>query len=149
MDDDLQIIYNYLRLAGDLATAGQPLEEEIPLIANEGFEVVINLAMEDLDYSLEDERGLVTGLGMVYEHLPVIWLDPKQQDLQNFFLLMEKYQGKKKFIHCAANMRASTFMALYRILKEDWEFDEAMQWLREIWEPDEIWNAFINKALGN
>ncbi|MBT9613304.1 MAG: hypothetical protein IV108_08585 [Burkholderiales bacterium] len=46
----LERINNFRWCAPDLATAGQPLEEELHAVANAGFEVVINLALLDAEY---------------------------------------------------------------------------------------------------
>lgn len=149
MDDKLISIFNYLKLSEDLATAGQPLEEELALISTAGYEIVINLALHDADYSLADERGSVIELGMQYEHIPVIWEKPAEENLERFFVLMEKYKHHKRFVHCAANMRVSVFMALYRILKQGWSYDEAMQDVHNIWNPNDIWSEFIKKMTSN
>lgn len=37
-------IYNYLSLTESIATAGQPTERQIAAIAENGYEVVINIA---------------------------------------------------------------------------------------------------------
>jgi hypothetical protein len=46
-------------------------------------------------------------------------------------------------------MRASVFLALYRILQLGWPQDAAMAQVRDIWEPDVVWAAFIKQALAN
>ena len=149
MDDKLKNIFNYLKLSENLATAGQPLEEELTLISKAGFEVVINLALHDADYSLADESMSIKRLGMQYEHLPVIWEKPTNDNLERFFELMGRYENRKLFVHCAANMRVSAFMALYRILRQGWSYNEAMQDVHKIWHPNEIWSGFINRILSN
>lgn len=100
--DPLERIYNFRWRAADLATAGQPLEEELRTVAAAGFEVVINLALLDAEYSLPDEPGLVHSLGMAFFHIPVIWENPTLENLQQFFELMRQVQGRKVFVHCAA-----------------------------------------------
>jgi protein tyrosine phosphatase (PTP) superfamily phosphohydrolase (DUF442 family) len=149
VEDTLRGIYNFRQLAPDLATAGQPLEDELSAVAAAGFEVVINLALLDADYSLPDEPGLVRSLGMEFEHVPVIWEHPTLADLQAFFAAMGRHAGRRIFLHCAANMRASVFLALYRILQLGWPQDAAMAQVRDIWEPDVVWAAFIKQALAN
>lgn len=146
-EETLQAIYNYRRMAPDLATAGQPLEPELAAVARAGFEIVIDLALLDADYSLADEPGLVRSLGMVFEHVPVVWERPTLDDLQQFFGLMRRHRGRRIFLHCAANMRASVFLALYRILELGWEPDAAMAAVHDIWQPDAIWREFIRQAL--
>ena len=145
--DKLSYIYNFLRLSDKLATAGQPLEEELEYVSKAGYEVVINLALSDADYSLPDEQRTVTRLGMEYIHLPVIWQNPTADDLAKFFDVMDKYKNKKIFVHCAANMRVSSFITLYRVIKEGWEYSDAVNDMHKIWRPDNIWSDFIRREL--
>lgn len=145
--DKLNTIYNFLNLSAKLATSGQPLEEELEYISKAGFEVVINLALSDADYSLADEEGSVTKLGMEYVHIPVIWQSPTSDDLDKFFDVMEKYKNKKLFVHCAANMRVSSFVALYRVIKEGWDYSDAINDVYKIWNPNDIWSDFIRSEL--
>ena len=143
----LEEIYNFRWRAPNLATGGQPLESELRAVAAAGFGVVINLALLDAEYSLADEPGLVRELGMTFFHIPVIWECPTQENLQQFFTLMRQVEGRKVFLHCAANMRVSVFLALYRMLQLGWSYPDAMAQVTDIWEPDEVWEAFIKRAL--
>lgn len=145
--DKLSNIYNFLSLSAKLATSGQPLEEELEYISKAGYQVVINLALSDADYSLADEEGSVTKLGMEYIHIPVIWQSPTSDDLDKFFDVMEKYKNKKLFVHCAANMRVSSFVALYRVIKEGWDYSDVVNDVYKIWNPNDIWSDFIRSEL--
>lgn len=143
----LEEIYNFRWRDPSLATAGQPLEDELHAVAAEGFEVVINLALLDAEYALPDEAGLVRSLHMAFFHIPVIWENPTLADLQQFFAIMHQVQGRKIFLHCAANMRVSVFLALYRMIKLGWSYSDAMTQVTDVWDPDVVWQAFIQKAL--
>lgn len=144
----LNQIYNLLILSENLTTAGQPSDEELRLVARCGFNVVINLALADAEYALEDERGLVHSLGLAYEHIPVQWENPTDEDLSAFFQTMERYKHKKVFLHCAANKRVSVFVALYRISCLGWPEPLALKDVHRIWEPDPIWRDFLEKHKG-
>src|ERR671918_1898800 len=93
-------IYNYLPIDGKLATAGQPSEEELAAVAQDGVEVVINLALhDDPRYSLADETGCVQSLGMKYVHIPVKFDGPTEEDLGRFFDAMEENRGRRMLVH--------------------------------------------------
>lgn len=143
----LEEIYNFRWCAPDLAGAGQPLAEEFSLVAQAGFEVVINLALLDADYSVPNEAELVHALGMAFIHIPVIWENPTPQDFQSFRTAMRQCQGRKIFLHCAANMRVSVFLALYRILELGWPRAAALAEIEAIWHPDAQWQAYIESLL--
>jgi protein tyrosine phosphatase (PTP) superfamily phosphohydrolase (DUF442 family) len=140
-------IYNFLQLSENSATSGQPTEDQFRDIGQAGYEVVINLGLTGTDYALEDEEDLVRSLGMEYVHIPVIWENPTPENLDDFFSTMDSLHGKRVFIHCAANMRVSVFLALYRILHLGWGQERAMEDVRRIWEPNAIWDAFIQQVL--
>src|SRR5258708_3612830 len=137
-------IYNYRQAAPDLAASGQPKENQLSAIADAGYEVVINLALHnDSRYSLLDETASVTALGMKYFHIPVQFDNPTEQDLLAFFNAMEQSQGHRVGAHCAANMRVTAFVALYRVLRQGWLEDEAFALVHEIWQPNKTWSEFI------
>lgn len=149
MNDRLQAIYQYRELSDTIATAGQPSAAQLKDVAQAGFEVVINLGLANADYSLEDEGTLAESLGVSYEHIPVAWERPTQADLDRFFHIMAKHEGKMVFIHCAANKRVSVFMALLRILQESWSRDDAIASLCRAWVPNVIWEGFIDSVLSS
>jgi protein tyrosine phosphatase (PTP) superfamily phosphohydrolase (DUF442 family) len=147
MDAELRAIYNYLPLSSRIATSGQPTAQQIRAIAEAGFEVVINLALPTSDNALINEKELVETTGMRYVQIPVVWEQPTEANLASFLHAMTMYESQRVFIHCAANMRVSVFMALYRIRSLGWSRDDAMQMVYEIWKPNEIWSRFIEQNL--
>jgi len=146
-EDLLQQIYNYRRLSENIGTAGQPTETLMKVIADSGFQVVINLALTSSDNALPDEAGLVQSLGMKYIHIPVVWEQPKLEDLTTFFQKMRENKGQKIFVHCAANMRVSTFMGLYQVIELGWPLEVGLSTIKSMWEPNGTWGAFIDDAL--
>ena len=140
-------IKNYLHLHDELSSAGQPTEAQLARIAEQGFDVVINLGLTDAEYALPDEERTVQRHGMLYIHIPVEWDAPKSEDLLIFMNAMDEHRNKKVFVHCAANMRASVFIALYRILRLSWEPTHAFQWVHPIWQPNPTWEKFIQDQL--
>lgn len=148
-EERLRRIYAYRRLSDQLATAGQPTEEQLHLVANAGFDVVMNLSTPLGAYAIPHEAELIEQLGMVYHGIPVIWEQPTQAKLLEFFEAMERFKDRKVFLHCAANKRVSAFVALHRILKLGWEKDRAISEMEEIWEPNETWSRFIETMLAS
>jgi uncharacterized protein (TIGR01244 family) len=143
----IEEIYNYRRLNATLATSGQPSEAQLFEVAEAGFQVVINLAMTTSDNALDDEASLVKALGLTYIHIPVLWEEPSLADLESFYAVMQAHQEKNVYVHCVANMRVSTFMALYRIQRLGWPVEKAFAEVYAIWQPNPIWQAFIDQVL--
>ena len=140
-------ILNYLRISDAIGTAGQPAAAQFADIRAAGYEVVVNLAMSDSTNALTNERELIEEQGMVYVHIPVEWESPTLHDLVEFFEVMERYSGRKIFVHCVLNMRVSCFILLHRVLRQDIPLATARATLLEIWQPNPVWEAFMKQAL--
>lgn len=141
-------IYNFHPIDEMLSTSGQPTDAQLRIVAAEGYKVIINLALHDEPrYSLPDEKRLVEGLGMEYIHIPVQFDNPQEEELLIFFRTMEAQKHKKILVHCAANMRVSAFLGLYRLIKQGMDECEAFEPMRSVWIPDEVWSSFISTML--
>ncbi len=140
-------IYHYLKVNDNLVTAGQPTEPQLRSVADEQFTAVINLATIDPRYSLEDEAGLIKGLGMAYFHIPVVWEAPQEQDFLDFDEVMRKLKGQKILVHCAANFRVTAFYSLYAMKHLAWSASQAESFRSQIWQGSNypIWDAFIQR----
>lgn len=145
--EPLAEIYNFRALGDRLGTAGQPTESQLQAIREAGFEVVINLALPTSDNALANEGSIVTGLGMSYVHVPVNFQVPLVGDFKTFCGIMKAVEGRKVFVHCAANKRVSAFLFLYRVLQHQVSLPEAEKDLHAIWAPDEAWSEFIREQL--
>ena len=146
MDDhNLQDLYNYCRSSEHVATAGQPTEIQLAAVAKAGCTTVINLGLHDADYALPDERGTVESLGLRYIHLPVLWEAPTRDDLERFWEVLEAHEGEDILIHCAANVRVSVFIALYRIARQGWTPEEALQDI-DVEGLPQVWHNLIDET---
>jgi len=141
-------VYNFRQAAPDLATSGQPTEEQLGAIAAAGYNIIVNLALHnDPRYSLPDEATSVRALGLDYVHIPVQFGGPTEGDLLAFFDAMDRNSDRRVWIHCAANMRVTAFVGLYRVLRLRWPEEDAFSLMRTVWKPDQVWSAFITSQL--
>ncbi len=100
-------------------------------------------------YSLRDEAASVRALGLDYVHIPVQFGAPMESDLEKFFAAMDQYASERIWVHCAANMRVSAFLGLYRTLRQGWPEAQAFALMHDIWQPDPVWSRFIASHLAN
>jgi protein tyrosine phosphatase (PTP) superfamily phosphohydrolase (DUF442 family) len=142
----IEDIRNFVPVSERLATGGQPSEQQVRELSAAGFEVVVNLGLLDPRYCLADEAGLVESLGAAYFHIPVDFKAPRSEDLEKFFDVMEGSRDKNVFVHCAANYRVSSFIALYGQAKLGWPAEDADAHIRRVWEPNDVWAKFIETA---
>jgi len=145
MMQTLEAITNYVPLADDIGTSGQPTREQFQAIADAGYDAVINLALPTSDHAIPDEGAVVSGLGMSYVHIPVEFDNPTVEDLRRFVGIMHSLEGRRVWVHCVVNARVSAF--LYHYLRHVRQVDEsaARSPVLERWEPrmDETWRKFL------
>ncbi len=144
----IEEIYNFIQVSDNLATSGQPTEEQMSEIASAGYKVVVNLALPTSENALKDEAATVRALGMDYHNIPVVWESPLLSDFERFVPLMDSLAEQKVFLHCVANYRASMFTALYAEKRWGWTRAQADAHIRRIWEPDKVWARFIKDVRG-
>lgn len=147
MSNSPESIRNYCRLDDRVSTGGQPTETQLAALAAAGVQAVINLALPTSTYALPDEHEVVTGLGLEYVAIPVVFEAPAAADFARFCAELAARRGQRLFIHCALNCRVSAFVALHRVLREGWSREAAWAAMREIWEPDEVWSRFLEDRL--
>ncbi len=140
-------VYNFSKVSDQLACAGQPREGQLATIAADGYKVVINLGLPDGKYALNNEAASVRALGMTYYNIPVVFDAPQMDELTSFISLMDKHTGEKTLVHCAANYRASCFTGLYLLKKGEFTTDEMQTFIEEVWQPDGIWQQFVDEAV--
>jgi protein tyrosine phosphatase (PTP) superfamily phosphohydrolase (DUF442 family) len=143
----IEDIYNFLKLSDAIATSGQPTEEQFSVIKDSGYQIVVNLALPKSPNALPDEKQVVEAQGMQYKNIPVVWDNPTLEDVAQFFSIMEDNSDKNIFVHCAANMRVSAFMYLYRRIHKGMSDEDARKDLEKIWVPNETWQKFIEQVV--
>ncbi|MCX4026885.1 protein tyrosine phosphatase family protein [Endozoicomonas sp. SM1973] len=100
-------IKNYIQLRDNIATSGQPKRGQFQIIADAGYETVINLAMPDHAESIPEEGSIVTSLGMAYLHLPIPFDKPLPKQVKQFCQIMASIKDTKIWVHCIMNYRVS------------------------------------------
>lgn len=139
-------ITNYYPVTNNIATSGQPTPEQFKAIAEAGYEVIINLAMPSSDNALVNEGAIVTGLGMSYIHIPVIWEAPKLDEVRLFFGIMQVLENRKVWVHCALNMRVSCFLYLYQKHVLQVSEEKSRYPMVHLWQPNPVWQQLIQET---
>jgi protein tyrosine phosphatase (PTP) superfamily phosphohydrolase (DUF442 family) len=138
---------NYVAATERLHTAGQPSAETLASLAEQGFELVINLAPPSSSGAVPEEGKLVAEDGPTYVNIPVVWQQPTYEDFALFAAVMNGARDRKVLVHCQLNMRASAFTFLYRVIHEGVPPEEALEALRAVWIPRDQWATFTADVL--
>jgi protein tyrosine phosphatase (PTP) superfamily phosphohydrolase (DUF442 family) len=140
----MESIKNFVQLTEDVATSGQPKVEEFKLIADAGYEYIINLGMPDHPHAVKEEDRVISELGINYIHIPVKFDSPTKEEVRFFCNLMAFLKGKKIFVHCIMNYRVSAFMYHYLSKVEKYSDEMSRSLIFDHWEPDPIWKELLS-----
>ncbi|MGL5836646.1 MAG: protein tyrosine phosphatase family protein [Waterburya sp.] len=147
MTSPLQQIEAYLPISPTLATSGQPTTEQFADILSEGYSLIINLATPASSNWNPDEPAIAQNLGMEYVGIPIDWESPTLNHFEQLADLLDQNPQRKIWVHCAKNMRVSAMIYLYHRLRKGYSEDTALRYLEQIWQPNETWQNFIDRAI--
>lgn len=136
---------NTLQVFEWLWSSGQLSADDIVKLPALGVEVVINLALPTSSNVLDGEADLVTGQGLNYIHIPVQWEKPNPEQFFEFAMVLQDFSGRIIWVHCAKNMRVSTFIYLFRKLVLGESEEVASFPMQSIWNPNETWQSLIRQ----
>jgi len=142
----VESISNFLAIDDRIGTAGQPSEDQLRDAVAAGYTAVVNLGLLDPRYCLADEAGLAGSLGLRYHHIPVQFDAPTIDNFREFLAAMEECAGDRVLVHCAANYRVSSFMAVYGEMKLGWTRARGDEHARTLWPLNETWTAFLDSC---
>ena len=131
----------------NLFASAQPSAQQFRELSEVGCCTVINLTPAGSKNALPNEAALVTGLGMEYLHFPVDFAHPADDDYFACEAALLERQDQKCLLHCALNRRGSSFIAIYRVRQFHWNSKAAWAGLRKVWEPDAVWQSFIERLM--
>ena len=140
-------ILNYIKINEFISTSGQLKIEEMEVIEKEGFEVVINLALNSSSNAIENEDKIVTNLNMTYIHIPVDFENPKLSDLKLFLTILQSLESNKVWIHCSKNYRVSAFMYVYHKYVLHTPFEQIDLSIFEAWQPNLAWQELMKVSI--
>ena len=95
-----------------MLVGGQPSIDQLERAAAAGYRVVVDLRAVGEPGAIEDERALVTGLGMSYVHIPVAGReDISEENARRLDQELDRLAGPVLF-HCASGNRVGALLAV-------------------------------------
>ena len=81
----MNTIKKFCKISDYLACSGQPNHEQLALLAQEKYEVIINIGLYNTDYLLPNEQGVVELLGTGILSYSVLFDKPQKENIFWFF----------------------------------------------------------------
>ena len=138
---------NRVDISPALTTSGQPTRAFLQSLKAQGFEAVVYLAPPTVGDALAEEPRIVGGQGLLFVNIPVDWERPTGADFDAFTRVMQALAGRKVYVHCQMNFRASSMVFLHRVVTLGDPPEKAWEAVQRAWVPNATWRAFIVATL--
>ena len=143
---ELDHILNWRRITPRITTSGQPSEVELAELKAMGVRCIVNLGPHHNKGALDDEADTLTGLGMVYDYIPVEFETPTDDDFDRFKAVLKANPDDMIHVHCIYNARVSAFFYRYATDGLGMSLAAAFENMDSIWRPGSDWADFIGNA---
>lgn len=128
---EIQPIRNFVRVDKQFCTGGQPRLEHLQQLRDEGVKSIINLRPAS-EHRAAEEESKAKELGLRYFNIPVVFGDPKDEQVTEFLKITDDKENRPAFIHCAAAIRVGAFWMIRRVLRDGWTVDAAEEEAKKI-----------------
>lgn len=122
--DSVQSIRNYLHVNDQFCTGGQPRLEHLEMLKKEGVKAIINLRQPS-EHRAAEEEAKAKELGLRYFNIPVVFTDPKDEQVDEFLRITDDVNNRPAFIHCTAAKRVGAFWMIRRVLRDGFTVEAA------------------------
>lgn len=124
-------IRNFLRVNKEFCTGGQPRNEHLAKLKEEGVKAIINLRQPG-EHRAEEEKAEAERLGLRYFNIPVAFAEPKEEQVTEFLKLTDDAANRPAFIHCTGAIRVGAFWMIRRVLRDRMDVEAALVEARRV-----------------
>lgn len=144
IDTELADLKNFQANTPKMVSSGLPNKAHFEALEKIGVTTVIDLIPGDRS----EELALISDMSFNYHNIPVIWKNPTLDNFKEYVSLMKiaDTEPGKTLTHCRLNWRGATFTYLYRVTQLNEDEALAKQDMLSIWQPDDVWQAFIDQV---
>ncbi len=120
----LDSIDRFHRIDARVALGGQPTPEQIALLADAGFQGVVNLREQSEENDGFHVRA-ARQAGMQFYRVPVSPVSPSDAAVAKFLALADDETLYPVYIYCGSGNRAAALWMIRRVLRDGWTVEKA------------------------
>src|SRR5688572_27048453 len=124
-------IRNFLRVNEQFCTGGQPRPEHLEKLKADGVKAIINLRQPS-EHRAAEEEAKAKELGLRYFNIPVVFGNPKDEQVTEFLKITDDPENRPAFIHCTAAIRVGMFWMIRRVLRDGWKIEDAEEEAKKV-----------------
>ena len=129
--DSVPPIRNFIRMDQSFCAGAQPRLEHLEMLKKDGVKAIINLRQTS-EHRAAEEEAKAKELGLRYFNIPVVFADPKDEQVDEFLKVTDNPDNRPAFIHCAAGIRVGAFWMIRRVLRDGFTIEAAEKEAQEI-----------------
>ncbi len=130
-EQDAPPIRNFMRVNEHFCTGAQPKVEHLARLKADGIKAIINLRPPS-EHRAAEEAAAAKQLGLRYFNIPVVFANPKDEQVDEFLKITDDPQNRPAFIHCAGAIRVGAFWMIRRVLRDNWTVERAEEEAKKI-----------------
>ncbi len=124
-------IRNFLQVNQEFCTGGQPRPEHLAELKAKGVKAVLNLRTPS-EHRADEERDAAKAAGLAYFNIPVVYTDPKPEQVEEFLTITDNPANRPMYIHSTAAIRVGGFWLIRRVVRDGWTWDAALEEARKV-----------------
>jgi len=117
-------IRNFLKVNDQFCTGAQPRLEHLAKLKADGVKAILNLRQPS-EHRAEEEEAEAKKLGLRYFNIPVVFANPKDEQVDEFLKITDDPENRPMFIHCTAAIRVGAFWMIRRVMRDGWTIEKA------------------------
>jgi uncharacterized protein (TIGR01244 family) len=122
--DAVPPIRNFIRMNQEFCTGAQPRIEHLEMLKKDGVKAIINLRQPS-EHRASEEEAKAKELDLRYFNIPVVFGEPKEEQVAEFLRITDDAANRPAFIHCAAGIRVGAFWMIRRVLRDGFTVEAA------------------------
>ena len=119
-------IRNFLQVTDEFCTAGQPRIEHFAALKAKGVKSVLNLRQPS-EHRADEEKAAVEASGMKYFNIPVVYVKPSNEQVDEFLKITDDRANRPMLVHCTAAIRVGAFWLIRRVMRDGLSWDAALE----------------------
>lgn len=137
---------HFNKVNNEFSTAGQPTLDELARLKAEGYKAIINLRTPR-EHDAVAEEARARELGLRYFNIPVVYMDPKDEQVDDFLKLTDDGKNRPALIHCTMAIRVSAFWMIRRVLRDGWSMEKAEEEAERLGPPARHLKTFARSYI--
>jgi len=152
---DVSTARNFYQYSDRVLTAGQPSQDILENVSDDGIEVVISVVPEYESVFNPRQGEILAEQGIEYIHVPVAWTSPTSEEFDRFIAAMDSVGERKVLVHCWANARASALVYAHRAINAPETQADELENLKTVWsdvagynlDNNTTWSAYLDENI--